>query len=168
MDRTFVLYLFSAQNHGFKRTAFLEKALESLLVLKMSEDPLKASLLLRVMAKTIDFIVIAAALKSIPRVGFIAAIAYLLICDGLFDGRSLGKKIIRLKVISASTAANGSFRDSVMRNAPFAMALALFNIPFVGWLFPICISAFEFLLALGNGEGMRLGDELAGTKVVEG
>jgi len=44
------------------------------------------------MAKTIDFIVIAAALKSIPRVGFIAAMAYLLICDGLFDGRSLGKK----------------------------------------------------------------------------
>jgi uncharacterized RDD family membrane protein YckC len=134
----------------------------------MSEGPLKASLLLRVMAKTLDFIVIAAALKAIPRVGFIAAIAYLLICDGLLDGRSLGKKIIRLRVISASTAADGSFRDSMIRNAPFAMALAFFNIPFVGWLFPVFITAFEFLLALGNGEGMRLGDELAGTKVVEG
>ena len=134
----------------------------------MSEGPLKASLLLRVMAKTLDFIVIAAALKAIPRVGFIAAIAYLLICDGLFDGRSLGKKIIRLRVISASTAADGSFRDSMIRNAPFAMALAFFNIPFVGWLFPVFITAFEFLLALGNGEGMRLGDELAGTKVIEG
>ena len=134
----------------------------------MSEGQLKASLLLRVMAKTLDFIVVAAALKAIPRVGFIAAIAYLLICDGLFDGRSLGKKIIKLKVISASTAVNGSFRDSMIRNVPFAVALALFNIPFVGWLFLICIPAFEFLLALGNSEGMRFGDELASTKVVEG
>lgn len=133
----------------------------------MSEGPLKASLLLRVMAKTLDFIAIAVALKTIPRVGFMAAIAYLLICDGLFDGRSLGKKIMRLKVISASTAANGSFRDSMIRNASFALALSFVNIPFVGWLFPIFILAFEFLLALGNSEGMRLGDELAGTKVVE-
>ena len=134
----------------------------------MSEDPLKASLLLRVMAKTLDFIVVAAALKAIPRVGFIAAIAYLLICDGLFDGRSLGKKIIRLRVILVSTAANGSFRDSMIRNAPFALALAVFNIPFAGWLLLIFILAFEFLLALGNSEGLRFGDELAGTKVVEG
>lgn len=134
----------------------------------MSEGPLKASLLLRVMAKTLDFIVVAAALKVVPRVGFIAAMAYLLICDGLFDGRSLGKRIIRLRVISFSTQADGNFRDSMIRNAPFVLALALFNIPFVGWLFPILIPAFEFLLALGNSEGMRLGDELAGTKVVEG
>ena len=148
--------------------AILEKARLCLLVLEMSEGPLKASLLLRVMAKTLDCIIIAAALKVIPRVGFMAALAYLLICDGLFDGRSLGKKIMRLKVISSSTAANGSYRDSMIRNAPFALALALFNIPFVGWVFPIFMLAFEFLLALGNNEGIRLGDELAGTKVVEG
>ncbi|MGO9952845.1 MAG: RDD family protein [Dissulfurispiraceae bacterium] len=134
----------------------------------MSEGPLKASLLLRVMAKTLDCIIIAAALKAIPRVGFMAALAYLLICDGLFDGRSLGKKVMRLKVVSSSTAADGSYRDSMIRNAPFALGLALFNIPFIGWVFPILILAFEFLLALGNDEGIRLGDEFAGTKVVEG
>ncbi|MGO9377389.1 MAG: RDD family protein [Dissulfurispiraceae bacterium] len=134
----------------------------------MSEGPLKASLLLRVMAKTLDCIIIAAALKAIPRVGFMAALAYLLICDGLFDGRSLGKKVMRLKVVSSSTASDGSYRDSMIRNAPFALGLALFNIPFIGWVFPILILAFEFLLALGNDEGIRLGDEFAGTKVVEG
>ncbi len=134
----------------------------------MSEGPLKASLLLSVMAKTLDCIIIAAALKAIPRVGFMAALAYLLICDGLFDGRSLGKKVMRLKVVSSSTASDGSYRDSMIRNAPFALGLALFNIPFIGWVFPILILAFEFLLALGNDEGIRLGDEFAGTKVVEG
>jgi uncharacterized RDD family membrane protein YckC len=148
--------------------AFLEKASGRLLLLKMSEGLLKASLLLRVMAKTLDFIVIAAAVRAVPRVGFLAGLAYLLIGDGLFDGRSLGKKIMRLRVISDSSSAQGSFRDSMIRNAPFAAAMLLFNIPLAGWIFPVLILTLEFLLTLGNGEGMRLGDDLAGTKVVEG
>jgi uncharacterized RDD family membrane protein YckC len=147
---------------------FLEKATEGLLVLKMSEGLLKASLLLRVMAKALDFIVIAAAVRAVPRVGFCAGFAYLLIGDGLFDGRSLGKKIMRLRVISDSSLAQGSFRDSMIRNAPFAAAMLLFNIPLAGWIFPVLILTLEFLLTLGNSEGMRLGDDLAGTKVVEG
>jgi uncharacterized RDD family membrane protein YckC len=149
-------------------TEFLEKAMGSLVLLKMSEGLLKASLLLRVMAKTLDFIVIAAAVRVVPRVGFLAGLAYLLIGDGLFDGRSLGKKIMRLRIISASSSAQGNFRDSMIRNAPFAAAMLLFNIPLAGWIFPVLILTFEFLLTLGNSEGMRLGDDLAGTKVVEG
>ncbi len=149
-------------------TEFLEKATGSLLLLKMSEGLLKASLLLRAMAKALDFIVIAAAVRAVPQVGFLAGLAYLLIGDGLFDGRSLGKKIMRLRVISSSAGAQGSFRDSMIRNAPFAAAMLFFNIPLAGWIFPVLILTFEFLLTLGNSEGMRLGDDLAGTKVVEG
>jgi uncharacterized RDD family membrane protein YckC len=147
---------------------FLEKATAGLLLLMMSEGQLKASLLLRVMAKALDFIVIAAAVRAVPRVGFCAGLAYLLIGDGLFDGRSLGKKIMRLRVISDLSSAQGSFRDSMIRNAPFAAAMLLFNIPLAGWIFPVLILTLEFLLTLGNSEGMRLGDDLAGTKVVEG
>lgn len=147
---------------------FLEKATGSLLLLKMSEGLVKASLLLRVMAKALDFIVIAAAVRAVPQVGFLAGLAYLLIGDGLFDGRSLGKKILRLRIISSSSGAQGSFRDSMIRNAPFAAAMLFFNIPLVGWIFPVLILTFEFLLTLGNSEGMRLGDNLAGTKVIEG
>jgi len=134
----------------------------------MSEGLLKASLLLRVMAKTLDLIAIAAAVRAVPRVGFLAGLAYLLIGDGLFDGRSLGKKIMRLRVISAASGAPGSFRDSMIRNAPFASAMLLYNIPLAGWVFPLLILTFEYFLTLGNVEGMRLGDDLAGTKVVEG
>lgn len=52
----------------------------------------RASLLLRAIAKTLDFIIIAAAAEVIPRAGFFAGLAYLLIGDGLFDGRSFGKR----------------------------------------------------------------------------
>jgi len=134
----------------------------------MSEGLLKASLLLRVMAKTLDLIAIAAVVRAVPRVGFLAGLAYLLIGDGLFDGRSLGKKIMRLRVISGSSGAPGSFRDSMIRNMPFASAMLLYNIPLAGWVFPVLILTFEFLLTLGNSEGLRLGDDIAGTKVVEG
>jgi uncharacterized RDD family membrane protein YckC len=134
----------------------------------MSEGLQKAPLLLRIMAKTIDLIAVGAAIAVIPSAGIFAGMAYLLISDGLLDGRSLGKKIMGLRVISVSTGSRGSFRDSMIRNAPFAAALLLYLIPFVGWFFSALIIVFEFLLILGNPESMRLGDDLAGTQVVEG
>ncbi len=66
----------------------------------MSGDVKRGSLLLRAIAKTLDFIIIAAAAEVIPKAGFFAGLAYLLIGDGLFDGRSVGKKIIGLRVVS--------------------------------------------------------------------
>ncbi len=120
------------------------------------------------MAKVLDFIVIAASIRAIPRVGFLAGAAYLLIGDGLFDGRSLGKKIMRLHVVSVKDGSPAGFRESMIRNAPFTVALFLINIPLIGWIFPVLLLAFEFLLMLGNNDGMRLGDDLAATKVVEG
>jgi uncharacterized RDD family membrane protein YckC len=137
----------------------------------MPEDGSKASLLLRIIAKSLDFIVIAIAAKTIPQVGYIAGLSYLLISDGLFDGRSLGKKVIGLKVISASAGRAGTFRDSILRNIPFAVALLLLEIPLIGWLLSVAavaIFVLEFLLMLGNKEGHRLGDDIAGTKVIEG
>jgi uncharacterized RDD family membrane protein YckC len=135
----------------------------------MSEGLQKAPLLLRVMAKAIDLIAVAAAEAVIPTAGIFAAVAYLLISDGLLDGRSAGKKIMGVRVISVTSGGNGSFRDSIIRNSPFVAAVLLFYlIPFVGWIFSALILIFEFLLMIGNPEGMRVGDDLAGTQVVEG
>lgn len=134
----------------------------------MPEDSVKASLLLRVLAKAIDFIIIAAAAKIIPQVGYLAGLVYILISDGLFDGRSLGKKILRLKVVSLSTGDSANFRDSILRNITLAAALLLYKIPLVGWLFVVAILALELILMLGNKDGLRLGDDIANTKVVEG
>ena len=66
----------------------------------MSEEQRRAGLLLRAAAKILDLILIAAVIEVVPRAGFLAGLAYLLLGDGMLDGRSLGKMLIRLKVVS--------------------------------------------------------------------
>ncbi|MBF0328899.1 MAG: RDD family protein [Nitrospirae bacterium] len=132
----------------------------------MPEDSEKASLLLRILAKAVDLVIIAAAVSIVHQTGYLAGIIYLLISDGLFDGRSLGKKIMRLKVVSVKDGRAGDFRDSILRNSIVASALLVYAIPFFGWILALGIVVFEFLLMLGNSQGMRLGDDLAATKVV--
>jgi uncharacterized RDD family membrane protein YckC len=131
----------------------------------MSGDEKRSSLLLRAIAKTLDFIIIAAAAEVIPKAGFFAGLAYLLIGDGLFNGRSFGKKIIGLRVISEDTNKPCSFRDSILRNSIFGIGYLLFKIPWFGWIFIVIITALEFIVLLGSKDGMRLGDEIAKTRV---
>lgn len=128
----------------------------------------KASLLLRVIAKIIDLIIIATATKLIPQVGYLAGVVYFLISDGLFEGRSIGKKVMGLRVISLEENKSASFKESIIRNSTLTLGLLLFKVPFFGWLLAPIIFTFEFLLILGNKDGMRLGDDLANTKVIEG
>lgn len=132
----------------------------------MSEKFTNADLLLRIIAKILDFIIIVAVTEVVPKAGFFAGLAYLLIGDGLFDGRSLGKKLIGLKVISADTNKPCSFKDSILRNSTFAIGYLLYKIPWFGWIFIVIVSVFEFIILLGSKERMRLGDEIAKTKVV--
>jgi hypothetical protein len=40
-------------------------------------------------------------------------------------------------------------------------------IPLIGFIFPILILFFESLLMIGSDKGMRFGDELAKTQVIE-
>ena len=77
----------------------------------MSEELRRAGLLLRIAAKVLDFILIAACIEILPRAGFFAGLAYLLLSDALFDGRSLGKRLVRLQVISSESRQPCSFRD---------------------------------------------------------
>jgi hypothetical protein len=133
----------------------------------MSEELRSAGLLLRTAAKVLDFILIAAVIEIIPRAGFFAGLAYLLLSDGLFDGRSIGKKLIKLKVVSSNTLQPCTFRGSILRNSTFGLGYLLWLIPWIGWVFIIIISVLELILTLGSSEGKRLGDEFAGTSVIE-
>lgn len=133
----------------------------------MSEEAKRAGLLLRGVAKAIDFIIVAAAAEMIPRAGFFAGLAYLFISDGLFEGRSLGKQLVGLRVISTTTGKICSVRDSILRNLVLCIGVLLWKIPLVGWIFMVLILAFEFIMLLGSKEGMRLGDEIAKTTVIE-
>ena len=134
----------------------------------MSEEQKKAGLLVRTIAKILDFIVIAAAVELVPKAGFYAGLAYLLIGDGLFDGRSLGKKLVGLRVVSSNSFKPCTFRDSILRNSVFGIGFLFYKILWLGWIFVAIVSAFEFVILLGSKNQMRLGDELAKTIVIEG
>ena len=138
----------------------------------------KAGILNRVIAKAIDFIIVWAlwaSLEIISTVGFFAGLAYLFIGDGLFAGRSIGKRLIGLRVVLYESGGICSFRESVIRNFIFAAGYILFGIlwgiPFIGKIISIVIliviMLFESLVMLGNEKGMRFGDEIARTQVVE-
>ena len=133
----------------------------------MSDELKRASLLLRIFAKVLDFILIAAAAEVVPKAGFYAGLLYLLISDGLFDGRSVGKLLIGLRVVSITSHEPCSMKESIVRNAPLGAGLLLYKLPWIGWIFIVLVSLVEFLILLGSKNGMRLGDELAKTSVVE-
>ena len=127
----------------------------------------KASALNRFIAKFIDLLIVAGLYEITPRIGFIGGMMYLLIADGFPQGKSLGKWLIRLQTFVPATRSVCTFRESIIRNFPLAMGYFLFLIPYVGWLLTGAIFAFEGLLIIGNGLGLRIGDELAGTQVLE-
>lgn len=133
----------------------------------MSDESRKASLLIRVFAKFLDFILIAAMAEVVPKAGFYAGLSYLLISDGLFKGQSIGKRLMNLRAVSAETGVPCSMKESMLRNAPLAAGLLLYKLPLVGWIFIMLVSVLEFLVMLGSKEGMRFGDELAKTVVIE-
>ena len=127
----------------------------------------KAHVLNRFIAKAIDGMLIAAASQVIEPVGWIAGLAYALIADGFPGGQSVGKRLIGLQTVVPRTREFSGFRDSIVRNLPLAFAYLLFPIPYVGWLLAGAVVIFEALLLIGNEQGVRLGDEIAGTQVLD-
>ena len=127
----------------------------------------KAHVLNRFIAKAIDGMLIAAASQVIEPVGWISGLAYALIADGFPGGQSVGKRLIGLQTVVPRTKEFSGFRESIVRNLPLAVAYLLFPVPYVGWLLAGAVVAFEALLLIGNEQGIRLGDEVAGTQVLD-
>jgi len=127
----------------------------------------KAQVLNRGIAKLIDLFIVAAAGQVIVPVGFLAGLAYILIADGFAGGRSIGKRLIGLQTVLPDRHEAAGFRESIIRNMPFAVAQLAFAVPYVGWIVSVAIIAFEAILIFGNEQGRRLGDEVAGTQVLD-
>jgi uncharacterized RDD family membrane protein YckC len=127
----------------------------------------KAQVLNRGIAKLIDLLIVAAAGQVIVPVGFLAGLAYILTADGFAGGRSIGKRVIGLQTVLPDRREAAGFRESIIRNLPFAVAQLAFAVPYVGWIVSVAIIAFEAVLILGNEQGRRLGDEVAGTQVLD-
>jgi len=136
-----------------------------------------AGYLPRILARFIDFVIVAALISILPAIGYFAGLVYILIADGLFDGMSIGKKLMGLRVVvgSGGDTKPCGYRESVFRNLPFAAGYLLMGflmiVPLIGWLFSlliwIVILGFETLVMIGSDDRKRLGDEIAKTQVVE-
>jgi len=127
----------------------------------------KAHVLNRFIAKAIDGMLVAAASQVIAPVGWISGLAYALIADGFPGGQSVGKRLIGLQTVMPRTKEFAGFRESIVRNLPLAFAYLMVPVPYVGWLLAGVIVVFEALLMIGNEQGVRLGDEVAGTQVLD-
>jgi uncharacterized RDD family membrane protein YckC len=126
----------------------------------------KADLTTRAIAGFVDLLLIIGLSRLPDVIGFLSAAGYILIRDGLFDRRSIGKKLIGLRVIaSEDSRPDMTYRESIIRNATFVIAYFLFLIPYAGWILgPLALGA-ECLTALGDDRGMRIGDMLARTYI---
>ena len=127
----------------------------------------KADVIHRFIAKFIDFLIVAAFARVVPPVGFFIGMTYLLIADGLFEGQSIGKRLIGLRTLRFENGGAVSFRESILRNIPFSVAYLCLVIPYIGWLLGGGIVLIEALLVIGNLQGHRAGDEIAKTQVID-
>jgi uncharacterized RDD family membrane protein YckC len=139
----------------------------------------KPDLTKRALAALLDGVV-GVVLSVVPWIGGLLGAAYWLVRDGLdlefMDGRSIGKKIMKLRPVRLD-GLPASIETSVKRNWMFAVGgIASFfsNLSVVGLLLVIPLSLvalglvlFEVFKVITDDSGRRLGDTMAGTKVVE-
>jgi len=108
----------------------------------------------RILAYLIDGIVIIP-LYIIPILGPLAAIAYMLTRDALpfLDGQSIGKKVMKLRVVSSETGKpmTNDYGAVVVRTIVLSIPLFVF---------------VELYMMNKNSDNSRLGDEWSKTKVI--
>lgn len=139
----------------------------------------KADLTKRFLAFVIDA-VIAAILSVIPYLGSLLAAAYFLLRDGFdlefMDHRSVGKRLMRLRPV-CDDGSPVTLEVSARRNWPMAVtSLAAFLgfVPALGYVIrPLGMAAGIILVVLEgyftytDEHGLRWGDGMAGTRVIE-
>ncbi len=120
--------------------------------------------------------------------GALVGLGYILARDVVAGGSSIGKKTQGLRVVTTSGAAAGAM-ESVKRNAPLAIgsvlgllsallqlvpclgdavACLLTPLTWLGYLVGLAVAVIEVVKIITDAEGVRLGDGLAGTRVVRG
>lgn len=124
----------------------------------------------RYLAKFVDFLLVLALVTFLPAVlGMLSGLTYLCIADG-FRGQSPGKRLIGLKVMELGSQGRKecSFRASLVRNSPLALAFFLTSIPLLNVaLIPavLLIVGAEAYFVWTDERGARIGDILAATRV---
>jgi uncharacterized RDD family membrane protein YckC len=130
----------------------------------------KADVALRGLARGVDFLVAFAMAHLGHELGAILAVAYLLLADGILHGQSLGKRIFGVRAMQIPHRAPASYRESMLRNADFALIALFFVVP-LGWILLLLVGvpviAFESWMVWTDRLGIRIGDIFADTQVVD-
>jgi uncharacterized RDD family membrane protein YckC len=131
----------------------------------------KADLTHRLLARFIDFLIGAAFCLVLFPVGILMGATYVAVADGLFGGKSIGKRIIGLRVVHADDGSPISFKDSLVRNSIYAVIYLFYLIPYLRWFLigtvGLLIIAFETYYLVVDVNGYRVGDLAAGTMVID-
>ena len=109
----------------------------------------------RIAAWTIDLLIVLGLLLLRPGIRWLVSAAYILLRDGLFEGQSVGKRILGLKVVAHRDQVRCTFLDSAVRNA-------LWVLPVVN----IVMGLTGLQALLQDPRGRHWGDRLADTQVV--
>jgi uncharacterized RDD family membrane protein YckC len=133
-----------------------------------------ANLQSRLFAKFTDLlVVILLGLVLQGGVGALVGFFDSLVADGLpfrrFQGQSIGKKLLRIRVVSQGEGMAG-LKASVIRNIPVGLVTLLMVVPFWGWILSflvgIPLGLIELTLIARAKQRQRLGDVMAETLVV--
>lgn len=140
-------------------------------------DPIK-----RILALLVDA-AIAAVLCLFPFLGHLLGGAYLLLRDALpipaLGNRSVGKKLFALGLIKPTIGQDPrqDYWISIQRNWMFALGPLIYFlvfIPFLGWLLDLLLVSasiifciVETVMIFTDPQGIRIGDRMAGTQVIE-
>ena len=110
----------------------------------------------RIYAWLIDLVLFLGLGAFFGGLGWIASTGYWLLRDGLFEGQSIGKRVMGLKVVAGEARGSCRFPTSAIRN--------------LLWVIPIInlFMGFTGLYYLSKGKaGRHWGDRLADTRVIK-
>ena len=125
----------------------------------------------RLIGKAVDMIIAIGVASVLYPAGPLAAFLYILVCDGLHNGQSIGKRLTGIYVMSTVSQKPATFKDSIMRNFPIALTLLFLLISLWGWILwviiglPVLVIEIYLMKTVENQE--RLGDTVADTRVCE-
>ncbi len=122
----------------------------------------------RIFAFLID-IALAYLLNMIPFIGWLAALLFILLRDGLTRQGSPGKNLLNLDV--ASFGSHNVYEESARRNIIFAVPFFFSVIPIAGAVVTLILlliaGIIETVIASSDPQGLRYGDHWANTRVKE-
>ncbi len=98
--------------------------------------------------------------------GLVAGL-YIVFRDGLFNGQSVGKKLMNLRVVLPEREAPADFQTSAKRNFILYIPNLFRFAPFLGGILGLLIVAFELYFIFTDAQGNRWGDRFAETQVIE-